>query len=152
MFFLTISDILKLKKVSECAYCEASIMWHQLSTKLVQYMAPENPIRPPDVYTSDKILLIDSDCNKILSTLRRYQSKKYLMTRSQYEKVHQNRINRRNAIVMFHFQWLHFPFRSDHSPSVVSHQYCFVIIITINLKLPSFQIFDFIKKKPLKNR
>ncbi|KAG4066741.1 hypothetical protein HA402_012808 [Bradysia odoriphaga] len=35
-------------KVSECAYCEASIMWHQLSTKLVQYMAPENPIRPPD--------------------------------------------------------------------------------------------------------
>lgn len=24
-------------------------MWHQLSTKLVQYMAPENPIRPPDV-------------------------------------------------------------------------------------------------------
>lgn len=38
-------------KVSECAYCEASVMWHQLSTKLVQYMAPENPIRPPDVST-----------------------------------------------------------------------------------------------------
>lgn len=39
----------KVKQVSECAYCEASIMWHQLSTKLVQFMAPENPIRPPDV-------------------------------------------------------------------------------------------------------
>lgn len=24
-------------------------MWHQLSTKLVQFMAPENPVRPPDV-------------------------------------------------------------------------------------------------------
>lgn len=39
----------KVKQVSECGYCEASIMWHQLSTKLVQFMAPENPIRPPDV-------------------------------------------------------------------------------------------------------
>ncbi|XP_073838651.1 UNC-79 domain-containing protein isoform X11 [Musca autumnalis] len=36
-------------KVAECAYCEASIMWHQLSTKLVQFMAPLNPLRPPDV-------------------------------------------------------------------------------------------------------
>lgn len=43
------------KKVSECAYCEASIMWHQLSTKLVQYMAPENPIRPPDVILNQNI-------------------------------------------------------------------------------------------------
>lgn len=40
---------LSSEQVSECAYCEASVMWHQLSTKLVQYMAPENPIRPPDV-------------------------------------------------------------------------------------------------------
>ncbi|XP_075145710.1 UNC-79 domain-containing protein isoform X8 [Haematobia irritans] len=36
-------------KVAECAYCEASIMWHQLSTKLVQFMAPLNPLRPPDI-------------------------------------------------------------------------------------------------------
>jgi len=35
--------------VAECAYCEASIMWHQLATKLVQFMAPLNPVRPPDV-------------------------------------------------------------------------------------------------------
>ncbi|XP_055852716.1 protein unc-79 homolog isoform X5 [Episyrphus balteatus] len=35
-------------KAAECAYCEASIMWHQLSTKLVQFMAPLNPVRPPD--------------------------------------------------------------------------------------------------------
>lgn len=40
---------LKVKQMSECAYCEASIMWHQLSTKLVQFMAPEHPVRPPDV-------------------------------------------------------------------------------------------------------
>ncbi|XP_038110168.1 protein unc-79 homolog isoform X5 [Culex quinquefasciatus] len=32
----------------ECGYCEASVMWHQLSTKLVQYLAPLNPVRPPD--------------------------------------------------------------------------------------------------------
>ncbi|XP_055629591.1 protein unc-79 homolog isoform X6 [Toxorhynchites rutilus septentrionalis] len=32
----------------ECGYCEASVMWHQLSTKLVQYLAPLEPIRPPD--------------------------------------------------------------------------------------------------------
>ncbi|XP_058979223.1 protein unc-79 homolog isoform X8 [Musca domestica] len=38
-----------LLKVAECGYCEASIMWHQLSTKLVQFMAPLNPLRPPDV-------------------------------------------------------------------------------------------------------
>lgn len=36
-------------KTAECAYCEASVMWHQLSAKLVQFMAPSNPIRPPDV-------------------------------------------------------------------------------------------------------
>lgn len=39
-------------KVSECAYCEASVMWHQLSAKLVQFMAPEAPVRPPDVRKS----------------------------------------------------------------------------------------------------
>lgn len=37
------------KQVEECGYCEASVMWHQLSTKLVQFMAPSLPIRPPDV-------------------------------------------------------------------------------------------------------
>lgn len=48
-------------KVSECAYCEASIMWHQLSTKLVQYMAPDNPIRPPDVSFLTFVFML---CNK----------------------------------------------------------------------------------------
>uniref|UniRef100_B3P356 GG16086 n=1 Tax=Drosophila erecta TaxID=7220 RepID=B3P356_DROER len=42
-------------KVAECAYCEASIMWHQLATKLVQFMAPLNPVRPPDVPIEDII-------------------------------------------------------------------------------------------------
>lgn len=27
-------------------------MWHQLSTKIVQFMAPLNPSRPPDVRIS----------------------------------------------------------------------------------------------------
>lgn len=40
---------MKVKQVSECAFCEASVMWYQLSTKLVQFIAPENPVRPPDV-------------------------------------------------------------------------------------------------------
>uniref|UniRef100_A0A1A9ZXT2 Protein unc-79 homolog n=1 Tax=Glossina pallidipes TaxID=7398 RepID=A0A1A9ZXT2_GLOPL len=39
----------------ECAYCEASIMWHQLSTKIVQFMAPLNPSRPPDLPLEDII-------------------------------------------------------------------------------------------------
>ncbi|XP_018791116.1 PREDICTED: protein unc-79 homolog isoform X7 [Bactrocera latifrons] len=42
-------------KVAECAYCEASIMWHQLATKLVQFMAPLNPVRPPDIPIEDII-------------------------------------------------------------------------------------------------
>ncbi|XP_059622044.1 protein unc-79 homolog [Phlebotomus argentipes] len=35
-------------KIADCGYCEASVMWHQLSTKLVQFMAPKKPTRPPD--------------------------------------------------------------------------------------------------------
>lgn len=35
----------------ECLICEASVMWHQLATKIVQFMAPRNPVRPPDVST-----------------------------------------------------------------------------------------------------
>ncbi|KAL5284179.1 UNC79 family protein [Megaselia abdita] len=42
------SHVCSVKQVADCPYCEASIMWHQLSTKLVQFMAPESPIRPPD--------------------------------------------------------------------------------------------------------
>uniref|UniRef100_A0A1B0B383 Protein unc-79 homolog n=1 Tax=Glossina palpalis gambiensis TaxID=67801 RepID=A0A1B0B383_9MUSC len=41
--------------LKECAYCEASIMWHQLSTKIVQFMAPLNPSRPPDLPLEDII-------------------------------------------------------------------------------------------------
>lgn len=33
----------------ECLICEASVMWHQLATKIVQFMAPQKPVRPPDV-------------------------------------------------------------------------------------------------------
>lgn len=36
-------------KATECGYCEASVMWHQLSAKLVAFMAPQKPVRPPDV-------------------------------------------------------------------------------------------------------
>ncbi|XP_055589112.1 protein unc-79 homolog isoform X2 [Uranotaenia lowii] len=42
----------------ECGYCEASVMWHQLSTKIVQYLAPLNPMRPPDPPLVD---IIDDD-------------------------------------------------------------------------------------------
>uniref|UniRef100_A0A182JSA7 Protein unc-79 n=1 Tax=Anopheles christyi TaxID=43041 RepID=A0A182JSA7_9DIPT len=35
-------------RLMDCAYCETSVMWHQLSTKLVQYLAPVNPVNPPD--------------------------------------------------------------------------------------------------------
>lgn len=44
-----ISDHNCSMKVEECGYCEASVIWHQLSTKLVQFMAPSIPVRPPDV-------------------------------------------------------------------------------------------------------
>jgi hypothetical protein len=33
----------------ECLICEAFVMWHQLATKIVQFMAPQKPVRPPDV-------------------------------------------------------------------------------------------------------
>lgn len=49
---------MKVKQVSECAYCEASVMWHQLSVKLVQFIAPENPVRPPDVSAYSYLLNI----------------------------------------------------------------------------------------------
>ncbi|XP_053676788.1 protein unc-79 homolog isoform X2 [Anopheles nili] len=35
-------------RLMDCAYCETSVMWHQLSTKLVQYLAPIHPVNPPD--------------------------------------------------------------------------------------------------------
>uniref|UniRef100_A0A182N8V5 Protein unc-79 homolog n=1 Tax=Anopheles dirus TaxID=7168 RepID=A0A182N8V5_9DIPT len=35
-------------RLMDCAYCETSVMWHQLSTKLVQYLAPVHPVNPPD--------------------------------------------------------------------------------------------------------
>lgn len=49
---------MKVKQVSECAYCEASVMWHQLSTKLVQFYAPENPVRPPDVNNDLRFIIL----------------------------------------------------------------------------------------------
>ncbi|EAT36519.1 AAEL011392-PA [Aedes aegypti] len=43
------SKVIKLNSINiECGYCEASVMWHQLSTKLVQYLAPLDAVRPPD--------------------------------------------------------------------------------------------------------
>lgn len=33
----------------ECQICEASVMWYQLATKIVQFLAPQKPVRPPDV-------------------------------------------------------------------------------------------------------
>ncbi|XP_050087901.1 protein unc-79 homolog isoform X2 [Anopheles aquasalis] len=35
-------------RLMDCAYCETSVMWHQLSAKLVQYLAPIHPVNPPD--------------------------------------------------------------------------------------------------------
>ncbi|XP_035781360.1 protein unc-79 homolog isoform X1 [Anopheles albimanus] len=35
-------------QLMDCAYCETSVMWHQLSAKLVQYLAPIHPVNPPD--------------------------------------------------------------------------------------------------------
>lgn len=34
---------------NECAFCEASVMWHQLAASLVRFMAPEHPAHGPDV-------------------------------------------------------------------------------------------------------
>lgn len=34
---------------NECSYCEFSIMWHQLSLRLIKYLSPVNPAHPPDV-------------------------------------------------------------------------------------------------------
>ena len=34
---------------TDCLICEAFIMWHQLATKVVQFLAPKDPIRQPDV-------------------------------------------------------------------------------------------------------
>lgn len=39
---------------SECTYCESRVIWHQLCLQLVSYMAPENPVYPPDVSESIK--------------------------------------------------------------------------------------------------
>lgn len=33
----------------ECMICEAHVMWHQLATKIIQFLAPRKPVRPPDV-------------------------------------------------------------------------------------------------------
>lgn len=33
----------------ECLICEAYIMWHQLASQIVKFMAPPKPVRPPDV-------------------------------------------------------------------------------------------------------
>lgn len=40
----------------ECLICEASVMWHQLAAKIVQFMAPQKPVRPPDVSLLFRIL------------------------------------------------------------------------------------------------
>ena len=33
----------------ECLICEAYVMWHQLGSQIVKFMAPRNPVRPADV-------------------------------------------------------------------------------------------------------
>jgi hypothetical protein len=33
----------------ECLICEAFVMWHQLASQIVKFMAPQKPVRPPDV-------------------------------------------------------------------------------------------------------
>lgn len=78
-------------------------MWHQLSTKLVQYMAPENLIRPPDV----SILLEIRSKNRynVAFYINSHQLKKLLKTRSRHERVHQNRTKEKSVNETYHCRW-----------------------------------------------
>ncbi|KAJ9597430.1 hypothetical protein L9F63_011724, partial [Diploptera punctata] len=33
---------------NDCAFCESSVMWHQLALETIEYLSPENPVNPPD--------------------------------------------------------------------------------------------------------
>ncbi|XP_069685618.1 protein unc-79 homolog isoform X4 [Periplaneta americana] len=33
---------------NDCIFCESSVMWHQLALQLTEFLAPENPVNPPD--------------------------------------------------------------------------------------------------------
>lgn len=33
----------------ECLFCESCVMWYQLALELVRFLAPLEPVRPPDV-------------------------------------------------------------------------------------------------------
>ena len=36
---------------NDCAFCESSVMWHQLALETIEYLSPMNPVNPPDVRT-----------------------------------------------------------------------------------------------------
>lgn len=103
----------KVKQVSECAYCEASIMWHQLSTKLVQFMAPENPIRPPDVSRHYNNRMGPA-CAHLHTPFRTicysHRSRKLSrLTRNRRGRARPTRTNR--EIATFHCRWHRYQYR-----------------------------------------
>ncbi|XP_070493923.1 protein unc-79 homolog isoform X3 [Chironomus tepperi] len=55
---------------TDCLICEAFIMWHQLATKIIQFLAPKDPIRQPDpppvieTFDDEKLVDTDKDHNK----------------------------------------------------------------------------------------
>jgi len=36
---------------NDCVFCESSVIWHQLALQLIEFLAPEHPVSPPDVST-----------------------------------------------------------------------------------------------------
>jgi len=34
---------------NDCVFCESSVMWHQLALQLIEFLAPDHPVNPPDV-------------------------------------------------------------------------------------------------------
>jgi hypothetical protein len=34
---------------NDCVFCESNVMWHQLALQLIEFLAPDHPVNPPDV-------------------------------------------------------------------------------------------------------
>ncbi|KAG5670190.1 hypothetical protein PVAND_000469 [Polypedilum vanderplanki] len=55
---------------ADCLICESSVIWHQLATKIIQFLAPAAPVRQPDpppvieTFDDEKDLASDKDHNK----------------------------------------------------------------------------------------
>lgn len=95
------------QQVAECAYCEASTMWHQLSTKLVEFMAPLNPVRPPDVGYKSHHDTIKQFMNYFLS---RFLLKTLSKKRNLPVNHRPNRTRTRLGIAMYPYRWHRYQF------------------------------------------